>query len=276
MTNNDTQAAFGAYVLPPYQAWLLRKAQSTSTGWWGRRVALTLRRSVLSRDIPVIDAVVDGLRFRLHMRDNVSERKFLFMPQFFDRYERDLLKKTLKPGHTFVDIGANAGIYTLSAAALVGEGGRVIAIEPNPAVLDRLKFNVALNDFEKRVVCEQSAVSDSSGTFDLALDESNLGGSSLVMARSARKISVHCDRLLPILRKHDVQKISALKIDIEGAEDRALAPFFQDAPKSLYPGLLIVENAPQGWPQDLRAILQKAGYQLLRVTRMNQIWALPA
>lgn len=263
---------FGRHALKPLQQRLLRCAQSAPANWLGRRAALILRKIVLLTGQPVIDAEVDGLKLRLYMTDNVSERKFLFMPQFFDAYERGLMKKLLKEGSTFVDIGANAGIYTMTAAALVGASGRVLSIEPNPKVLERLSFNAALNGFESRITIEQAGVSDTAGSFALTLDASNLGGSSLVLARGGDKIDVRCDTLLSIVTKNGLRKINAIKIDIEGAEDKALIPFFRDAPKELYPKLLILENAEKDWKEDLPGKLTRAGYVLLKTTRMNQVW----
>jgi len=269
---NDLAKPFGAYALKKHQSQLLHWAQSVPLSWLGRRAALILRKAVLVQGQPVIDATVDGLKLRLYTQDNVSERKFLFMPQFFDPYERGLLKKTLVEGSVFVDIGANAGIYTLTAAALVGDRGRVLSIEPNPFVLERLIFNAALNGFDKRIIIEQAGVSDAEGSFDLTLDDSNLGGSSLVAERSSRKISVACYKLLSLIQKHQLPKIDALKIDIEGAEDKVLAPFLAEAPRALYPKTLILENSPQDWKQDLPAALRKSGYTLQKTTRMNQVW----
>ena len=272
--NNDLRQPFGAYALKKHQHQLLHWAQSQPLSWLGRRAALILRKAVLVQGQPVIDAAVDGLKLRLYMQDNISERKFLFMPQFFDPYERSLLKRKLADGSIFVDVGANAGIYTLTAAALVGAAGKVLSIEPNPVVLERLSFNAVLNGFAERVIAEQAGVSDAEGCFDLTLDDSNLGGSSLVAERSSRKINVACYKLLSIVQKHQLPKIDALKIDIEGAEDKALIPFFAEAPHDLYPKIIILENSPQDWKQDLPAALKKAGYTLQKTTRMNQVWAL--
>lgn len=268
----DVTSPFGTYSLRKRHMQLLGWAQSMPASWLGRRAALLLRKIVLSGEYRAVDAVVDGLKFRLYMRDNVSERKFLFMPQFFDRSERALMKERLSNGSGFVDIGANAGIYTMTAAALVGDRGRVLSVEPNPAVLDRLKFNTALNGFNARVTVEQSCVGDSEGMVELTLDDTNLGGSSLVTERSSRKISVPCYPLLTILGKSGITHIDGLKIDIEGAEDMALIPFFAAAPESLFPGFIILENSPKDWRQDLPDALRKAGYRLLETTRMNMVW----
>lgn len=141
-------------------------------------------------------------------------------------------------------------------------------------VLSRLLFNAQINGFEKRIALEPSGISDTEGQFDLTLDDSNLGGSSLVTSRSDRKISVRCYKLLSIAEKYHLRKINALKIDIEGAEDKALIPFFAEAPRGIYPKLIILENSPHHWEKDLPGTLAKTGYRLIRTTKMNQVWEL--
>lgn len=149
---NDTTSPFGTYALTGRRLKYLRAAQSMPANWLGRRAALLLRKLVLRRGPDIIDAEIHKLRFRLYMRDNVSERKYLFLPQFFDAEERELLWRSLGPGDSFADVGANAGIYTLWAARAVGEKGRVAAIEPNPVMIERLRCNIAFNGFEDRVL----------------------------------------------------------------------------------------------------------------------------
>ena len=61
---------------------------------------------------------------------------------------------------TVVDVGANAGVFTLATARIVGPKGRVIAIEPNPEVLGRLAANVKGNDFDDRVTILPIAIAD--------------------------------------------------------------------------------------------------------------------
>lgn len=266
-----TENKFGTYALSGWRTKLLTFAQSLPANWLGKRLALICRKLVLKNGPSIIDASIDNMHFRLHMRDNVSERKFLFLPQFFDRFERTLLSQELTPASTFIDIGANAGIYTLTAAAT---GARVIAIEPNPVVLERLQFNLAVNQLSHLVSTIQKGVSDQTGSFALTLDTSNLGGSSLVSDRCGPSLTIECVLLLTILQEQGVTQIDALKIDIEGAEDRALLPFFNQAPTSLLPKLIIIENSEAQWGVDLPTLFKQKGYQCLKRTRMNSIWKL--
>jgi FkbM family methyltransferase len=264
-----TENKFGTYALNGWRASLLNIAQSLPANWLGKRLALICRKLELKNGPPIIDASIDNIHFRLHMRDNVSERKFLFLPQFFDCLERDLLKRRLTPSSTFIDIGANAGIYTLTAAAT---GARVIAVEPNPVVIERLKTNLAMNQFQNRVEIIQKGVSDQKGSFELMLDSTNLGGSSLLAKADGPHLVIECEALLPLLNECGITQIDALKIDIEGAEDRALLPFFTTATPALFPELLIIENSHAQWKTDLPELFQQKGYRLVKKTRMNSIW----
>lgn len=260
---------FGTYALSGWRASLLGFAQNLPANWLGRRLALLSRKLVLKKGPDIVDATVENIRFRLHMRDNVSERKYLFLPQFFDAFERAELRRRLTVQSVFVDIGANAGIYTLTAAAT---GARVVSVEPNPVVLSRLQYNLAANDLAAKVTPVQKGVSDAKGTFDLVLDDTNLGGSSLVAMRSDRALKIECDLLQNILQDNGIEKIDAMKIDIEGAEDRALFPFFETAPENLFPSILIMENSAGQWQRDLPGLLQQKGYRVMQTTRMNVIW----
>ncbi len=275
MVENDTTSEFGRYKLCKCRNALLKFAQSQPVNWFGRRFALWTRKLVLiTSKQPIIDAKVDGLNYRLYMSDNVSERKFLFLPQFFDNFERCLIKKRLEYDDIFIDIGANAGIYTMTAAEQVGANGKIISIEPNPFVLERLKFNSSINSFDNRIIVQQCGVSDEEGNFDLVMDKTNLGGSSLVVERSDEKISVVCKLLSSIIEEQGIKQIDGLKIDIEGAEDKALIPFFNTVDKSLYPKFMILENSPNDWKEDLPAFIESKGYKLRKITRMNQVWEL--
>ena len=82
---------------------------------------------------------------------------------------------------------------------------------------------------------------------------------------------VSCLTLLEVLRQENVTSIDALKIDVEGSEDAILVPFFRDAPQSLWPRVIIVEDARVFWHVDLFAKLAELGYVEQTRTRLNLI-----
>ncbi len=77
----------------------------------------------------------------------------------WEDYETELFKKNIKPGVTVVDIGAHIGYYTVIAAQLVGDKGKVYAFEPDPRNFKLLQRNVEANGYSN-VVLVNKAVSD--------------------------------------------------------------------------------------------------------------------
>jgi FkbM family methyltransferase len=74
----------------------------------------------------------------------------------------------LRPEELFVDVGANAGTYSLLAAKLAK--GNVIALEPCKAAVQSLKLNLALNGVEDRVEIIEKGASDKVGALRFTMD----------------------------------------------------------------------------------------------------------
>jgi FkbM family methyltransferase len=79
------------------------------------------------------------------------------------------IEKQLKPGDTFVDVGANVGLFSLMAARVVGSGGRVIAIEPAPVVAAALRATISANGLESLVRAEEVAAGAERGLGTLSV-----------------------------------------------------------------------------------------------------------
>jgi hypothetical protein len=85
----------------------------------------------------------DGLVFECDLRDVIA--RDVCLAGVYEAQETLVVRSTLTPGMTFVDVGANWGYFTLLAAALVGPTGHVVSIEPDPRLLARLHRNVSTN-----------------------------------------------------------------------------------------------------------------------------------
>lgn len=242
--------------------------------WGGRRLALFLRRAAISllRGAPA-DVERFGARMRLHPYNNNCEKKVLFTPQFFDPAERDILAARLRDDFVFIDIGANVGAYTLFVAARTGPRARILAVEPQPEVFDKLTYNIAQNPFGtvKAVAC---AIADRRGDLTLFLDPRNSGESSvkIVGTGEGNRIRVPAITLLDLARQEGFERIDAIKLDAEGAEDIILEPFFNQAPPTLYPSLLVIEDGIGQWQIDLPGLLADRGYRLTAKTRLNLLF----
>jgi hypothetical protein len=103
--------------------------------------------------------------------------------------------------------------------------------------------------------------------------DGGLGGASIIRQDDqAEPVWVDSQPLLEIVRKHGLDRIDALKIDIEGAEDMALTPFFETAPKNLWPGMVVIENCHRSlWKTDVIDVMARLGYRVRAATRGNLI-----
>jgi FkbM family methyltransferase len=198
----------------------------------------------------------------------------LILPHLFDRYELRMLSQVLHPGCTFIDIGANVGIYSIFAALRAGPNAKIIAVEPHPVALERLRCNLALNELSN-VAVEPLALGECAGTVQLNANRRNIGSSSIVFDEHAREnnlIEVKADTLQGLCAKHGLTTIDAIKLDVEGAEDLILFPFFETAPRALWPRLLLIENSEETWRQDCQSMLLQKGYRRKKIPSRNLVF----
>ncbi|MFL4989684.1 MAG: FkbM family methyltransferase, partial [Microvirga sp.] len=231
---NDSRP-FGDFAPSGLARWVIDRTRGLPEGWAGRRLALMLRRLAMKtlKGLP-LDLETFGVRMRLYPYKNVCERRILFTPQYFDTDEIRILSSRIVDGFTFIDVGSNVGVYALFVAAKAGPQARILAVEPQPEVFDRLAYNIRQNPFGtvKAVAC---AVADKAGELTLFLDAHNRGESSvkIVGTSDAATVRVPAVALLDLLQAEGFTSIDAIKLDVEGAEDLILDPFFRDAPESL-------------------------------------------
>lgn len=135
-----------------------------------------------------------------------------------------VLRHFLKPGDTFVDVGANEGYFSILASRLVGPHGRVIAIEPQSRLRPIIGENARLNDC-RNLTLISAAVSDRPGSAELHLSpDTNTGGSGLTRVTRYRveTESISTQTLSQILSSAGVRQVELIKIDIEGFEYEAV------------------------------------------------------
>jgi FkbM family methyltransferase len=127
-----------------------------------------------------------------------------------------LLRRTLRPGGVFVDVGANVGFHTVLAAQLVGAAGKVFAVEPAPWTLELLRANVWRHRADVAVL--PFAASDAPGRVTLAVAHEHRSGAHLREAAGSgpQVDAAPLDDLLPGV------SADVLKIDVEGAEPLVL------------------------------------------------------
>jgi FkbM family methyltransferase len=262
---------FGTYPPNRMQAAVRDIGQRLPKNWPGLRLSGWLRFLLQSTARRPIDVTVLGQRMRLHLEDNACERRLMVTPQFFDPQELEILRAVVRSNFHFIDLGANVGTYSIFVGTLAGPGARILAVEPQESLLQRLRENIALNNLDIRVA--PVAVGDRDGTIEFAVDTNNLGFTSLHTGRKGRGerriIKLPMRTLMGLVEEHGFEHIDALKADIEGAEDLALVPFMEAAPRSLWPKLMILENGRREWRRDLVAFLTECGYERIPAPGAN-------
>lgn len=266
----------GALAPGPFDRAVIAMTCGMPANWLGMRLAIGLRRFVMKR-LPE-DGGVDverwGLRLRLHPRHNGCEKGLLFTPQFYEAGERAALAARVVAARAtggpfvFVDIGANVGLFSFFVASCAGSNARILAVEPERENLRRLRFNIDANrGLPIRVL--PHALGDTAGTVEIEIDTADRGGTRTRPMRAGGGVAVESKPLVQLLAEENVMRIDALKIDVEGAEDRILLPFFKTAPKDLWPRLIVIEDSRQSWSADLFAELDARGYKVTGRTRQN-------
>lgn len=275
---SDTEP-FGARAPGTMLGSALRATRAMPDTWAGRRLAYAMRKIALSwLDTSVVDMETIGIRLRLRPAHNVCEKRALFTPQYFDPAEREALRQHIAArdqarDYVFVDIGANVGIYALYVASLAGQRARIVAIEPQPDIFDRLIENIRLNPFGT-VKALDCAVADKPGELTLFIDARNKGESSvrILGSNAAASIRVPATTLQDLLVEQGFSHVDAIKLDVEGAEDLILETFLLNAAEHLFPRLLILEDGSSRWQGDLVGLLETKGYRLRCRTRLNFVF----
>lgn len=137
-------------------------------------------------------------------------------------YEKEFI---VKKGDVILDIGASIGWYSCKMSDLVGETGKIIAIEPNPDNFYYLKKNIEKNNL-KNIIPLNIGVWSSKRKMNLT---SNKYGSLLEYLQKSddlkycqSKINVELNTIDNIVLDLKLEKINLIKMDIEGAEIEAI------------------------------------------------------
>jgi FkbM family methyltransferase len=274
---------YGAGTVGAMARAVIAFTRALPASWLGKRMSMPLRRPVINGlGGRGVDTEVWGARARLYPADNSCEKDALFTPQIYDPLERGILaaaidEKTASGSpFVFLDIGANVGLYSLFVASRAGGRARILAAEPQPGIVDRLRFNVSCNPgFDISVA--PVAVTDREGEVDLVIHDRDAAGSRLDLGAESvgtNVVRVPGRPLAALVAETGFSSIDALKIDVEGAEHLVLVPFLSGAARTLLPRLIIIEDHSQSWPVDLYGLFARLGYGETARTRVNRVFQL--
>ena len=178
--------------------------------------------------LEAVHARAAGLMMRGPVRDVTIMHYLIQSEGIWQPSLTEFTARLLRPGDTFIDVGANLGYFSLVAAALVGPGS-VVAFEPNSALRKYCSANIKLNGLGNVQLSPYALWNEKTLMEMLPEDEPfHLGGAHLALEASQvdHTETVSCDTLDRLLQEGEVsideESLKMIKIDIEGAEPFAL------------------------------------------------------
>lgn len=208
---------------------------------------------------PVRVKLRSGRQMYVDMRSRVGRR--LFMQGQFDPEVFTPIRPVLKPGGTFLDVGCNAGFYSMLALDCVGPTGAIHAFDIDPRALRCLRKTVARDGIANLHV-HSLAVSNADATG--ALEQTGDCGRTRVREGGGGPV-VRTITLDSWYAQHQVRNIQAIKMDIEGGELRALqgaVKLLQTERPLLVCELLTSHTSHMGYkPEEVIQLLESIGYK---------------
>ena len=190
-------------------------------------------------------------------------------------FEEDEIKyvlKTLKAGDTFIDIGANIGLFSLLASKKIGDNGKVICFEPAPETYKRLNENIELNQI-KNVESRNLGLSDKEDELKFYISDTGFDAWNSFAPTNDYKLRKAIDIKVSTLDKQledlDKSTIKFIKIDVEGWEKFVIQggkKFFQN-----YAPIVMLEFTEEntfnaGYNiHDIFGELETLGYEWFRI-----------
>jgi FkbM family methyltransferase len=165
-------------------------------------------------------ARVFGFRMELDLAEAIQ--RWIYMGAF-EPVESAMVAGWLRPGMTFLDVGANFGYFTMLAASRVGPEGRVLAVEPSPYAHERLARSLEANRI-RQARAFRMGLSSRAGELNLYVPAADRGFHSPTMSAGSggEPVVVPVRRLDDCLEEWGVERVDLMKIDIEGHEPQAL------------------------------------------------------
>lgn len=160
-----------------------------------------------------------GLNIFVNPKEDKGLESGIYYHGTYERGFLDFLKKNLKNGDVFFDVGANIGLVSLFAGKLVGENGKVFSFEPHPEVYNDLQENIRINSF-KNILSFNIGLGNENKKMTLFSNLNvNRGASSLIQPSDpSGEFKVVVKKLDDFLEENLIKRVDFVKIDVEGFE----------------------------------------------------------
>lgn len=199
-------------------------------------------------------------RLKIQLRYSETLGRAVLLYGGFETAEIEFLRNKISNGDTVLDVGANIGIFSIAFADAVGPEGKVLALEPHPQNLKRLKNNLELNHFQN-VQIFPVAAGQLNDEVELHLADDLAYASTIAVIRQRgndQVMTISMRKLDEIWQQVGSPPVTILKIDVEGGELEVL----KGAEKLLKvcQPLIMAEANTQKYLDNLKSWLLPRGY----------------
>jgi FkbM family methyltransferase len=265
MTTDLLDAPWNTYRPTALQRMLITLTQNTILQRGRLRHLMTKWITALGRPL---DISFRGCNYRIEGRNNLIETGMLTRPSY-NGVEIDFLGQAVRDGGVMLDIGSNVGLYSLPLARMAGPEGRMLSIDANLDMVRHLDFNAQASGLSN-VTAIHCAVGDAAGRVDLQILKDDVAIVNVVENAGG---AIEMLPLLTLVTQAGLARVDAIKIDIEGHEDKALVPYLQQASDDLLPSHVVIEySEAQGDYPGCAAEFARLGYRLVARTRNNSLY----
>jgi FkbM family methyltransferase len=182
------------------------------------------------------DLIVDVNGYKLQViPGDLGISSELLMFKTHEPLTTKLLSKELKKDMVCLDVGGNIGYYTLFESNIVGENGKVIAIEPSPPNFQHLKKNLEIQNTEN-VDAYNFAAGDKDGEINFLVYEESNGSFTIPDGETTdlpgELIKVQAKRLDTFLGELKQDHVDFVRMDVEGYESHIIGGMINTIKKS--------------------------------------------
>lgn len=184
-----------------------------------RRLSVVLPNVLLpavERAGKLIIQTLHGVKLLIDPAKDKGVELALYQTGTYEKGTIQLLGDFLKQGSVFMDIGANIGLMSTIASKIVGEKGRVYAVEANPKTIEVLRHNCAINLCENIEILPIALASEKGSAILYENWNVNRGGASLISQGDEHGLTVSKERLDDLFSPDS--PVHLVKIDVEGFE----------------------------------------------------------
>ncbi len=225
---------------------------------------------------------VGGVLFDFDYSFSHKVRKMYF--HTFQPVVEDVIRRYLKPGDTFIDVGANIGYFSFVAAQQVGKSGKVFSFEPVGEYFERLENFAKMNN-DHFIKANKTALGEKDGNADIFIKGgADIGNNTffpeLLSGDFRSKEIVPVRRMDKYIEENKVKRIKLIKIDVEGHEFavlKGMEEFFKKNMQKKSLPLVICEIVPEIYPllnsgiEEVFAYMEKFGYFPYEVLNNDKI-----